>query len=300
MEHRLGVDLAQDCRCFAHCDRIPAKGFNAQPQTAQIISDVQKTRAVCRTQTDDLRDQERLRRYTTFGHLVLQLFIDQPFMGGVLIHDNHPGLCLGHDVILVNLAACHPQRQVFWLGLSLIDGFHHLPAKGCGHFRKPSSGPRSKAGPIHLINAWRRLFRLHRPQGRAGHGCGCAMARLRQSMAQARHDQPPRQPRIAKADFGFGRVHIHIHKLRITVNKQSCRRMPIPAEEVEIGGAQGTDKQLVLHRATVDIEKLRNRSAPRIGGQCRIARQVQPLAHRIDRDAVFGKLGAKDIGQPGT
>ena len=109
MQDRGCVDLAQNCRCFAHGNGVAAKGFDRQAKPRQIIGDIQQAGGIPSRHFDDFGDQQGLRRNSVFGHLFFQFLIDQPFMGGVTIDDHDARFGLGDDVVFMHLRPRGPQ-----------------------------------------------------------------------------------------------------------------------------------------------------------------------------------------------
>ena len=126
------------------------------------------------------------------------------------------------------------------------------------------------------------------------------MPSLGQSMAQGRDDQPPRHARVTEPDLGFRRVDVHIDQRRIAVDEQRRRRVPVAAEEIEIGRPQRTGQHLVAHGSPVDEQVLRHRRAPGIGRQGGVAIEPDPLARGVDLQGVLGKLAPQHTPQTGV
>ena len=124
------------------------------------------------------------------------------------------------------------------------------------------------------------------------------MPGFRQRMTQRRDDQPAHEAGVAEPDLGLGRVHVHVHHHRVTVDEQRRRRVPVAGEHVGIGRPQGTDQQLVAHRAAVDEQVLRHRRPARIGRQGRQPAQVNPVAHRVDPERVVHEIAPHDPAKP--
>ncbi len=297
MDHRLGIHLAQNGRRFAHRDGIAAKGLDPKAQAAQILRDLQQASARVSRKVHDLRDQQSLCCHAILRHLGFQLFIDQPFVGGVLVDDHQTGLRLCHDIVLMHLPARHAQWKITCFCFGLGNRVFNPPAIRRRHLSECWRCPRPVAGAVHLIYPRRGRFGPHRAQCCPCHSRGCAMPGFGERMAQPGNDQTACKSRIAEPDLGLGGMHIDIDQFRVAVNKQGRNRMAIPAEKVEIGGAQGTDQQLVFDRSPVDVKKLSHGSPTRIGGQGSVAGQMQGFARCIDGDAVFRELRAQNIRQ---
>ena len=168
IEHqRLGIDLTQNGRGFPHRHRATAEGFDGQAKRLKVLGEFFQARAIAGAQLDDLGDQQGLRGDAVFGHLRLQLFIDQPLMGCVLIDQNHAALGLGHDVVLVHLRPRRAQRKALQpgrirgridqVGLRFVAGRGHFPEplERRGSLRRlPLVGrhPRRGRGAIHLVD----------------------------------------------------------------------------------------------------------------------------------------------------
>ena len=89
-------------------------------------------------------------------------------------------------------------------------------------------------------------------------------------------------------------MHVHIHALRINEQVQHRRRMPVAAEKIIIGRAQGPIKRAVQHWPAVHKDKLLHRRAARIGRQGGIARQAQPLALHINAQGIGAEIGPQN------
>ncbi len=138
-DHRLGIDLAQNRRGFAHRDGPTAKGFNGQAQSGQVAGDLHQLCRFTGRQLHDFGDQQCLCGHPVFGHLAFQLFINQPFMRRVLIDDHHAGCGLCDDVILVDLTTRGTQRQGFggrFIRLRILRHLDHPRAKAPVEFGK--------------------------------------------------------------------------------------------------------------------------------------------------------------------
>ncbi len=76
-----------------------------QTQARKVGGNLHQQRHVRLGHLDDLGDQQGLRGDAIIRHLALEFFIDQPFVGGVLVDNDHPIGGLGDDVVLVDLRA---------------------------------------------------------------------------------------------------------------------------------------------------------------------------------------------------
>ena len=124
------------------------------------------------------------------------------------------------------------------------------------------------------------------------------MPRFGQRMAQRRHDQAARHAGFAEPHLGLGGMHVHVHPFGVADQVQHRRRMPVTAQHIHIGRAQGPDQQLVADRAAVDEQELLYRRAARIGRQGGKAGQADALTLRINRQGIFGELHADQGAKP--
>ena len=109
-QQRLGGHLPQNRRHLPHRHRGPAKPLHRQPKPRQLARRLNHPRRICRRKFNDFRDQQRLRRNPVFGHLPLQPLVDKPFMGRMLVNDDHASVRLRDDVILMHLRPRRAQR----------------------------------------------------------------------------------------------------------------------------------------------------------------------------------------------
>ncbi len=72
-----------------------------QPAFGDLIAMFEEQGRVFLRQLDDFGDQEELPRHAPAGQRGFELFVDDPLMGGVLVHDHDAIGGLGDDVGLV-------------------------------------------------------------------------------------------------------------------------------------------------------------------------------------------------------
>mmetsp|Transcript_3397 Transcript_3397/g.5938 ORF Transcript_3397/g.5938 Transcript_3397/m.5938 type:complete len:232 (+) Transcript_3397:868-1563(+) len=218
---------------------------------------------------DDLGDQQRLPGDAIRGHLRLQFFVNETFVGGVLIdqHDAERRLC--NDVILMHLRARRAERAVT-LDHRLIDAGRGRGPMRCGFVHLPDRREApllSRA--VHLVDPRRimrelfafpvnRLERLHR---RIRDGRRRPVPGFGQSVAQPRHDQGTCHRRFPEPHLGFSRMHVHIDPFGRAADEQDGRRVPVARKHVHVSCPQCADQKLVPHRAPVDEEELRHSRA---------------------------------------
>jgi len=263
---------------------------------------IEQPRGVFGGHLHHLGDQQRLRGDARLGHLRLEPLVDKPLVRGVLIDDDHAMGGLRDDVVLVDLRPRGAQWPV--LGQRLGQGLDPGGGREAGcvlgqtgwRLQGVGRAPRRRTGPLGQPGP--RALGPEGPQRRARHGARRPVPRSGQRMAQRREDQPAHHPRLAKPDLGLGGMHVHVHPLGRTVQKQRRRRVPALRQQIRVGRAQRAKQQLVAHRASVDEEKLRHRSAARIGRQRGETRQPQPVAFGIDAQRVFGELRSEDAPHP--
>ncbi len=82
-----------------------------QTQRAQLLGTGFQTLDVLFRQIDDIRYEQHLGGHFVFRQGCFQPFIDQPFVGRMLIHNHQAIFCLGNNVVFVDLRARCPQRQ---------------------------------------------------------------------------------------------------------------------------------------------------------------------------------------------
>ena len=116
-------------------------------------------------------------------------------------------------------------------------------------------------------------------------------------MTERGDDEPPRQRRFAEPHLGLRRVDVHIHPLRVAVEEQGRRRVPVAAEKIGVGGAEGAGQQPVGHGTPVDEKELLARRTARIGRQGGPAGQAQALPLRFDPERVFGEFRTEDAAE---
>ena len=171
----------------------------------------QQARVGCRTAPRFRGSSSGLRRDASLRHLPLQLFIDQTFMGRVLIHDHHARRPrLRHDIGPVKLRPRRAQRIDAARRPGCLLAAASARTDGAAVSGKAGRGlkgrSRRRIGPVHLVGPGRGRVR-------AGSRRDVALAtvvevlcpRLRQRVADARHDQPAHETRIPKPEPGFWR-----------------------------------------------------------------------------------------------
>ncbi len=55
------------------------------------------------------------------------------------------------------------------------------------------------------------------------------MPGARQRLAQRRDDEPARRRGVAEPDLGLGRVDVHVDEMRVAVDEERRRRVPVAA-----------------------------------------------------------------------
>ena len=204
-------------------------------------------------------------------------------MRRVLINNHHPGGGLRYDVILMHLRPRSTQRPRLNLRhrldprLRCLGKSHALRIIRCLKRKRPPQCP--LRGPVHLIHPH---LGPHRRQGRIRHRGRRPMPSPRQRRLQPGDNQRPRRLGFPKPHLGFGRMHVHIHSFRVTNQVQHRRRMPVPAQKIEIGHPQCAQQHPVQNRPPVHKDKLLHRRPARIGRQGGIALQPQPLPLHIN------------------
>ena len=116
--------------------------------------------------------------------------------------------------------------------------------------------------------------------------------------AQPPDDQPAHRRRIAKPDFGLGRMNVDIDLVTRHRDEQCRHRMSIARKQVAICPAQRTDQQSILHRPSVDEQILLVRHAAIEGRQRHDPGQMQPVAQAIDPQPVPVEIMAQQRRDP--
>ena len=93
---------------FPHRHAARAEGLDDKAQPVQIPGRRQHPLGI-RAQIHDGRDQQRLTGHARLRGLRLEPFVDQPLMGGVLVHDHDAVAALRHDPVPVQL---RPRRML--------------------------------------------------------------------------------------------------------------------------------------------------------------------------------------------
>ena len=75
--------------------------------------------------------------------------------------------------------------------------------------------------------------------------------------------------------------------------------MPVPRQDIGIGGPQGALEQAIAHGATIDEEVLMAGAAATIGGQGAIASQANPIAALVQTKRIVGEIAPENGGDPG-
>jgi len=86
-------------------------------------------------------------------------------------------------------------------------------------------------------------------------------------LADRADHEPADEARIAETDIRLSRMHVHVHQVRIEIDEECRRRVPVAREEIGLGAAQSPGKQAVAHRPAIDIEILPLRIATVEGGE---------------------------------
>ena len=122
------VAVFQQGRHFAHTDRAGAESFQHQPQTFKHRRGFDQSRHLALVHVDNHGDQQALPGNAAGFALAFQLFIDQPLMGGVLVHQDQAIARLGDDIGLMHLRPRGTERR--------IGNFNGGCLKPCSRFRK--------------------------------------------------------------------------------------------------------------------------------------------------------------------
>jgi hypothetical protein len=223
-------------------------------------------------------------------------------MGRVLIDDDHSGLGLGDDVVLVQLRAGGAEGRA--RGRDVVRNDRLDPGRGrdrlgqvpCrrvfGQTRRLPAGGRAQRGgrgAVHLVDARAPVSGVNAPSVAPATVLEARCPASASAWRRPETIRPRAMPRFAEPHLGFRRVHVHVHPFRWAVDEQRRRRVPVAAEHVHVGGAQRTDEELVAHRAPVDEEVLRDGGPPRIGRQRGVTGQADALALRVDGRALSAK-----------
>src|SRR5690242_19986467 len=104
--------------------------------------------------------------------------------------------------------------------------------------------------------------------------------------AQSTDDQPADRCRVAEPHLRLCRMDVHVDLLERNVEEKSRDRVPVAGNEIAIGGAQGADEQLVLHRPIIYEKKLLVGHSAVERRQAYHAGQTEPVPRAVDADAV--------------
>ena len=255
---------------------------------------------------DDIGDQQDLPRHAGLGDRGFEFFVDDAFMGGVLIDNDEAVAGLRHDVSLMHLRARGPERVIERIGETDCGfsgevriepgaeiGFRHTDLE-CG-LRRFSETAAARQRPCRA--------RTFLPRTKGGNGCTAAGRRRARTVTGERrfqrvHDQGANQAGIAKAHFRFRRVHVDVDLARRKLDKQRHERMAIARQIIGIGRTHGAEEKLVAYRPSVDEQILAERIGARKRRQRRKAFDPDALAFGGDLDRVGAKIRAENVAEP--
>ena len=271
------IDFAQHRWCLAHRHRARTKRLHDQTKAGQLVGPRQQPRNVGFIEFYDFRDQQYLSRDAGSLDRLLHTLIYDAFMRGVLIDNDEAVAGLRDNVGLMNLGSRCAQWPIDLVsrGLKTCDRgircrfadvksslrwFRKTDCNAATHRRK-TGGPCRRSPPV--IGAPTRCRgRTKRSNGGGAAGRCRALTFTFQCVFQRAHNKATHKRAVAKTHFGLRRVHIHVNLSCIERNEQRKQGMPVARQVVRVGGADGTEQELVANRAPVDEQILSERVGP--------------------------------------